>query len=272
MHPSILAILSSTLAVLFGVTGAAPPHARSVRQHHAARTNPDDTSVAVNVTSRALEKRFDEARFTFYAVGLGACGKTNAPGDFVSSLCISSILLVVLPDPTQVVALNSAQFAGGSHCFETITISVNGKSTSAQIVDECPGCPFAGLDFSSGLFQYFAPESVGVLSGSWNFGAGAAPSPSPSPKPTTHAPPPPPPSTTATPTHTTTSHSATHSTTSSSISTTSQSSTSSSAVASSASASPSAGNIQQLFLAHIQISTIPLALLALNGTTGSGSS
>ena len=108
MHPSILAILSSTLAVLFGVTGAAPPHARSVRQHHAARTNPEDTSVAVNVTSRALEKRFDEARFTFYAVGLGACGKTNAPGDFVSSPCISSILLVVLPDPTQVVALNSA--------------------------------------------------------------------------------------------------------------------------------------------------------------------
>ncbi|KJA27177.1 hypothetical protein HYPSUDRAFT_106555, partial [Hypholoma sublateritium FD-334 SS-4] len=91
---------------------------------------------------------FDGARFTFYAAGLGACGKTNSASDFI-------------------VALNSAQYDGGAHCFETITITVNGETQSAQIVDECPGCPFAGLDFSAGLFTAFAPESVGVLTGSW---------------------------------------------------------------------------------------------------------
>jgi hypothetical protein len=39
---------------------------------------------------------------------------------------------------------------------------------------QCPGCPFGGLDFSSGLFKHFADQSVGVLQGSWSFvGAGA---------------------------------------------------------------------------------------------------
>lgn len=28
-------------------------------------------------------------------------------------------------------------------------------------------CPWGGLDFSRGLFDVFAPESVGVLYGEW---------------------------------------------------------------------------------------------------------
>ncbi|KAF9482792.1 hypothetical protein BDN70DRAFT_800939 [Pholiota conissans] len=142
------------------------------RKHHVGRQG--RIPVEQNATIETLEKRFSDARFTFYAAGLGACGKHNSGNDFI-------------------VALNSAQYDGGSHCFETITISVNGKTHSAEIVDECPGCPFGGLDFSEGLFQFFAPESVGVLTGSWNFGGSAAPPPPPKPKPTTHTPPPPPP-------------------------------------------------------------------------------
>ncbi|KAG2154879.1 RlpA-like double-psi beta-barrel-protein domain-containing protein-containing protein, partial [Suillus clintonianus] len=78
----------------------------------------------------------------------GACGTFNNPGDFI-------------------VALNSCEFDGGSHCFQTITLTVNGMSTQAQITDECPGCPCGGLDLSQGLFEFFAPTSVGELSGSW---------------------------------------------------------------------------------------------------------
>jgi hypothetical protein len=33
--------------------------------------------------SGTLQKRYDQARFTFFDTGLGACGKTNAPSDFV---------------------------------------------------------------------------------------------------------------------------------------------------------------------------------------------
>ncbi|KAJ3867754.1 RlpA-like double-psi beta-barrel-protein domain-containing protein-containing protein, partial [Lentinula novae-zelandiae] len=88
-------------------------------------------------------KRFDDARFTYYVDGLGACGQTNQPGDF--------------------------QYNGGQYCFQMITITVGGKTTQAQIMDECPGCPYGGLDFSEGLFQFFASLDEGVLTGSWNF-------------------------------------------------------------------------------------------------------
>jgi outer membrane biosynthesis protein TonB len=71
-----------------------------------------------------------------------------------------------------------------------ITMSYNGKTTKAQITDECPGCPYGGLDLSRGLFRFFAPESVGVLSGDWWFdGEGddkPAPPPPPPPPKTTH--------------------------------------------------------------------------------------
>ncbi|KAF9547117.1 hypothetical protein CPC08DRAFT_648849 [Agrocybe pediades] len=102
------------------------------------------------MTSRSLQRRFDNARFTFFEVGLGACGKTNVDSDFI-------------------VALNSAQYDGGAHCFQEITITVGGKTLAAQIVDECPGCPEFGLDLSPGLFDFFASPDVGLLTGSWDF-------------------------------------------------------------------------------------------------------
>ncbi|KAK7015007.1 RlpA-like double-psi beta-barrel-protein domain-containing protein-containing protein [Favolaschia claudopus] len=100
--------------------------------------------------STSLRKRFDDARFTFFDTGLGACGTTNQASDFI-------------------VALNAAQFGNGDKCYEMIEITYNGKTTQAQIVDECPGCPWGGLDFSRGLFDYFASEDLGVIHGSWVF-------------------------------------------------------------------------------------------------------
>lgn len=77
-----------------------------------------------------------------------------------------------------------------------ITIDYKGKSTQAQIVDEvshvclrfpcwtyylqCPGCPYGGLDMSSGLFQFFEPDlGVGVLQVDWHFSDQGAPPPPP---------------------------------------------------------------------------------------------
>ncbi|ETW85481.1 Non-catalytic module family EXPN protein [Heterobasidion irregulare TC 32-1] len=161
------------LAVVLSLATSWPPVAagsHDVKNYHARkRLGPE----------HHLGKRFENARFTFYEDGLGACGKTNAPGDYI-------------------VALNSAQYAGGGHCFDMITITANGKTTQAQIVDECPGCPYGGLDFSEGLFDFFASEDAGVIYGSWEFGS--APAPSPAPEPTTsEAPKPAPPTTTYTP-------------------------------------------------------------------------
>ncbi|KAI0029873.1 hypothetical protein K488DRAFT_29270, partial [Vararia minispora EC-137] len=104
----------------------------------------------------ALEKRdFTNARFTYYDITVGqvACEGYYKASDFV-------------------VALNSQQYGTywkSQYCFNTITISYGGKTTTAQIVDECPGCPHGGLDLTQGLFQYFADTSQGVLYGTWSF-------------------------------------------------------------------------------------------------------
>ncbi|KZT28537.1 hypothetical protein NEOLEDRAFT_1058556 [Neolentinus lepideus HHB14362 ss-1] len=148
-----------------------------------------------------LHKRTDNARFTYYAVGMGACGQNNVESDFI-------------------VALNSDMYGSGypgPNCFKSITITANGKTAVATIMDECPGCPYGGLDFSQGLFEHFADTSVGVLYGSWYYNDGSGgggetttsssskwtPTSTWSPPPitswtptTTWSPPPPPPTTT----------------------------------------------------------------------------
>ncbi|KAF8880827.1 hypothetical protein CPB84DRAFT_1792323 [Gymnopilus junonius] len=59
------------------------------------------------------------------------------------------------------------EWANGAHCFQLIAITANGKTTQAQIVDECPTCPSNGLALTIGLFEFFASTSVGVITGSW---------------------------------------------------------------------------------------------------------
>ncbi|KAF9009390.1 RlpA-like double-psi beta-barrel-protein domain-containing protein-containing protein [Cyathus striatus] len=100
-----------------------------------------------------IYKRFSSARWSFYDVGLGACGQYNVESDFI-------------------VALNTDQYGSGypgPNCFKTITMSYGGKTTTATIMDQCPGCPYGGLDLSRGLFKFFAAESVGIIYGEWSF-------------------------------------------------------------------------------------------------------
>jgi len=114
-------------------------------------TNRSLTDEVAGLGGRSLERRFDGVRLTLYDAGKGACGQTNTNSDFI-------------------VALNAVQFGSGGYCFQMITITVNGKTATAQITDECMGCPYGGLDLSRGLFSYFASELAGVLTGSWYLG------------------------------------------------------------------------------------------------------
>ncbi|KAJ7900384.1 RlpA-like double-psi beta-barrel-protein domain-containing protein-containing protein, partial [Mycena olivaceomarginata] len=86
------------------------------------------------------QKRTTADKFTFYDAGLGACGRTNSDNDFI-------------------VAMNVPQFNGGAVCNKEITITYNGKTAKATVVDQCMDCPYGGLDFSRGLFNFFAHES-----------------------------------------------------------------------------------------------------------------
>jgi len=136
---------TALLALISVPVVLASSHGHDARRHHEVAKR---AGAEVN-----LYKRFDGVRLTFYAAGLGACGKTNSASDFI-------------------VALNREQYGNGQYCFKPITITVGGKSAQATIVDECEGCPFGGLDLSQGLFDHLGSESAGVLTGSWEFGSG----------------------------------------------------------------------------------------------------
>ncbi|KAG1832239.1 hypothetical protein EV424DRAFT_93410 [Suillus variegatus] len=207
------------------------------RRHHDGKRLNSALAVREPGDVDMYKRDFPNSRFTFYAVGLGACGQVNQASDMV-------------------VAMNTQQFSGS--CFQMITITCNGVSSQAQVVDECMGCPYGGLDFSEGLFQVFGSLGAGVLTGTWSFNSASAPAPSPSPSayqpppaptttsrpqptPTPTSTPPPPPSTTSSPSPTPSSSSITSSSISSSTSNTSISSSPSSS--SSASSTTSADSV-----------------------------
>jgi len=107
-------------------------------------------------TLQPIQKRAS-GQFTYYAVGMGACGQQNVDSD-------------------NVVALNTPSWDGGSHCFETVTITINGITMPAQVVDRCESCGPGDLDFSSGLFHSFGgTDAQGVMYGTWSFGSNPAP-------------------------------------------------------------------------------------------------
>ncbi|KAH8826272.1 hypothetical protein DL96DRAFT_1607600 [Flagelloscypha sp. PMI_526] len=61
----------------------------------------------------------------------------------------------------------------GAHCGDTVTITINGKTTTAKVTDECMGCASNQLDLTPGLFQFFSGGpllEVGEMYGSWDFG------------------------------------------------------------------------------------------------------
>jgi len=154
-------LISSTLVVVASTDGYhAPPNAKRMQHKNIARS---------------LEKRRSGVAATYYDVRTGnqvACGGFPSPNDYI-------------------IAMNSRDFANGSKCGAKVTINYRGKSATAIVRDECPTCEPGGIDLTQGLFEFFAPTSVGLLRLDWNWGGGSAPAPAPAP--THKAPPPPPP-------------------------------------------------------------------------------
>jgi len=140
---SLLAILF--LFYLFAVSFATSqgPHPTVLELRHHAR----DVMARHRVS---LGKRFDDARFTWYVPGENACGSVDSTDDWV-------------------VAMNSQQYDGGSHCYQMITISYGGTTVQAKVTDESPGCDYGALDLSEALFSHLAPTSEGVIYGEWSF-------------------------------------------------------------------------------------------------------
>ncbi|KXN82563.1 hypothetical protein AN958_02414 [Leucoagaricus sp. SymC.cos] len=123
-----------------------------------------------------LYKRVSNSKWTFYDVGFSLflivkltdnrnAGVPAARPMLQAILCVATLAIV---------ALDTALFGTGypgPHCFQTITMTYNGKTTTARIMDRCPGCPYGGLDLSRDLFQFFDSLDKGVIYGSWSFGS-----------------------------------------------------------------------------------------------------
>lgn len=116
-------------------------------------------SLAVAGAAAAPLAKRSSGQATYYAAGLGACGWTNSGSDFI-------------------VAMNAPEWAGGSHCGQTVTITnnQNGNVQTAQVADLCPGCSYGSLDMSTGLFSALNNGNMdaGVFPISWTFGSGQA--------------------------------------------------------------------------------------------------
>ncbi|KAI1820593.1 RlpA-like double-psi beta-barrel-protein domain-containing protein-containing protein [Xylaria intraflava] len=85
---------------------------------------------------------------TFYQPGLGACGETDSASE-------------------DVVALSPAQFTGS--CGRTITVTKDGRTAEAKVVDLCPSCASGAIDVSLTVFQSLADPAVGRTTVSWSY-------------------------------------------------------------------------------------------------------
>ncbi|KAF8168071.1 RlpA-like double-psi beta-barrel-protein domain-containing protein-containing protein [Crassisporium funariophilum] len=186
-----------------------------------------------DLPSPFIDKRAPNARFSHYVTGLGACGTRNVDSDFV-------------------VAINNPQWDNGAHCYKTITISYQGKTTQAQIVDRCMECPYNALDLTNGLFTFLGDMGLGHIYGDWEYADGAPkPAPSPTPKPT--------PIPTPKPTTQTTTPVAKPSTISSTVPPTTSSTTTSTIIASTPIDQPQ--NIQGMYLAVLGMAGVAIGAL-----------
>lgn len=159
----VAGLTTSLLSLLLPIIVLAGPHGSPPlnRHHDLARREISHT----------------DARFTYYEGG-GALGSCGSP----------------VNDDGFTVALNAEEMGmkvPSALCYTTITITYQGKSAQATIVDTCPGCPLGGLDLTPALFAFFADISVGVITGDWNTDGSetaSAPPAAPPPSPTRPSP------------------------------------------------------------------------------------
>ena len=77
---------------------------------------------------------------TTYEVGLGSCGFTNSGTEAV--VAISHLLM-------------GSQSNGNPMCGKKISITYNGRTETATVVDKCGGCAYGSVDLSDSLYQKF---------------------------------------------------------------------------------------------------------------------
>jgi len=94
---------------------------------------------------------------TYYAVGLGSCGKTNKPSDPI--IAVSHLLYDTWP------GANPGNPNKNPICGRKAIVKHGSHSVTVTVEDRCMSCAKYDLDFSTSAFQKLAPLSVGRLHG-----------------------------------------------------------------------------------------------------------
>lgn len=83
-----------------------------------------------------------QGEFTYYDIGLGACGGESVAGkdEEVSIVALSHLLM-------------GEESNNNPMCGKTITIKANGKTATATVADKCMGCAINDIDVSRKVFK-----------------------------------------------------------------------------------------------------------------------
>ncbi|KAJ4307366.1 hypothetical protein N0V84_012786, partial [Fusarium piperis] len=96
--------------------------------------------------------------FTYYDIGMGACGEDDSGKDESENIVALSHLLM---GPVS---------NGNPMCGKTITIKANGKTTTAVVKDKCMGCSINDIDVSKKCFKEISGDlEAGRIEVEWWF-------------------------------------------------------------------------------------------------------
>lgn len=96
--------------------------------------------------------------FTYYDIGMGACGEDDSGKDETENIVALSHLLM------------GTVSNGNPMCGKTITIKANGKTTTAVVKDKCMGCKVNDIDVSKKCFKEISGDlDAGRIEVEWWF-------------------------------------------------------------------------------------------------------
>ncbi|KAI6789101.1 hypothetical protein KC363_g6811 [Hortaea werneckii] len=113
---------------------------------------PSSTSAAPASTADSAPGSTYTGDITHYSPGLGSCGWTSSSSDNIVAIAHG-------------IMDNGANPNNNPLCGQTITISYQGSTHQAKVVDTCPGCEDAAIDLSPSLFEAVAPNGDGRVHG-----------------------------------------------------------------------------------------------------------
>ncbi|KAK5125465.1 hypothetical protein LTR85_000574 [Meristemomyces frigidus] len=109
----------------------------------------------MSLDERSLARRSLSGQATYYG------------GNVAGGTC--SFSTYTLPSGLYGTALSDSNWDDSGNCGGCAAVTYGGKTITAMIVDQCPGCGTNHLDLFPDAFSALAAESVGVIDVTWDY-------------------------------------------------------------------------------------------------------